>query len=178
MPPGGQQYNQRPIHPSQLQSPPQMVSTLSHGSRQSIHSLRGPVQPRQLPAPSVMTSPQGQQYDNEFTQFSNPTQKRKRKKKILALMFTHKTSQLTICVTTGYLPPENSPWGRDAEFFCSNLLTLIYNLECDNFILCGELNSRIGSLHDYVENVDDIPPRIVIDNHVNQHQFGGFSAQI
>ena len=88
---------------------------------------------------------------------------------ILALMFTHKTSQLTICVTTGYLPPENSPWGRDAEFFYSNLLTLIYNLECDNFILCGDLNSRIGSLHDYVENVDDIPPRIVIDNHVNQH---------
>ena len=76
MPPGGQQYNQRPIHPSQLQSPPQMVSTLSHGPRQSIHPLRGSVQQRQLPAPSVMTSPQGQQYDNDFTQFSNLTQKR------------------------------------------------------------------------------------------------------
>ena len=76
MPPGGQQYNQRPIHPSQLQSPPQMVSTLSHGPRQSIHPLRGSVQQRQLPAPSVMTSPQGKQYDNDFTQFSNLTQKR------------------------------------------------------------------------------------------------------
>jgi hypothetical protein len=36
---------------------------------------------------------------------------------ILALQFKHKINSLIICITTCYLPPENSPWGREADLF-------------------------------------------------------------
>ena len=42
---------------------------------------------------------------------------------ILVIKLTHKWSSFTFCIVTCYLPPENSPWGREAEAFYSHLLS-------------------------------------------------------
>ncbi len=43
-----------------------------------------------------------------------------------------------------YLPPENSPWGRDATAFYSHLLSGIYSSEDINgLLICGDVNGRI-----------------------------------
>ena len=88
---------------------------------------------------------------------------------ILVIKLTHKWSSFTFFIVTCYLPPENSPWGREAEAFYSHLLSLLYSVEFDNLIICGDFNSRIGNIMDYVTDIDSIPVRQVIDKHVNQH---------
>ena len=89
---------------------------------------------------------------------------------ILVLKLTYKWSSFTFCIATCYLPPENSPWGREADAFYSHLISLLYSIEFDNLIICGDFNSRIGNIMDYVTDIDSIPVRQVIDNkHVNQH---------
>ena len=87
-------------------------------------------------------------------------------------MYNFKTDKtiFTFVVFTLYLPPENSPWGRDATSFYSHLLTQIYlHYDADAIILCGDFNSRIGNINDTNNCVDEIPPRLVVDNAQNQH---------
>ena len=89
---------------------------------------------------------------------------------IIALQFVHLISNVTIIVVSAYLPPENSPWGRSATDFFDHLLFLVYtNIEADYIFLCGDLNSRIGSLSDIICDIDHIPLRCVIDEVKNQH---------
>lgn len=45
---------------------------------------------------------------------------------ILGVTFKNKQSGFELVVFTCYLPPENSPWGRDASRFYTRLLTQIY----------------------------------------------------
>ena len=62
-------------------------------------------------------------------------------------------------------------WGRDSQEFFSHALSLVYIYnECDAVFLCGDLNSRIGSLDD-TSDFDDIniPYRKIIDKTTNQH---------
>ena len=88
---------------------------------------------------------------------------------ILVLKLAHRYSYFTFCIASCYLPPENSPWGRDGELFYSHILSLMYNMEYENFIICGDLNSRIGNMSDYINDVDNVAPREILDKHVNQH---------
>ena len=57
-----------------------------------------------------------------------------------------------------YLPPENSPWGRNATGFYSHLLGQIYLLsDKDAIVVSGGLNSRIGEMPDFISDVGGIP---------------------
>ena len=89
---------------------------------------------------------------------------------VLGLQFTNKSNDFTLILFACYLPPDNSIWGRDLNAFCCHLLTQLYlHQHADNVILCGDFNSRIGDLKDYVEGIDDYNPRIVIDKTKNSH---------
>ncbi len=48
---------------------------------------------------------------------------------VLALQFVDKLSGYTFVVLSVYLPPDNSPWGRDArKFFCTYFEPGVYGL--------------------------------------------------
>ena len=90
---------------------------------------------------------------------------------ILGVKFVHRFSDFSFVLFSCYLPPENSPWGRDSSSFFGTLLSELYILdEVDTVIFCGDVNARIGALSDTICGVDDsIPIRQVIDTYVNQH---------
>ena len=43
-------------------------------------------------------------------------------------------------------------------------------------VICGDMNSRLGHFEDFIEGVDDIPPRNILDYNSNGHGtlFGDF----
>lgn len=90
---------------------------------------------------------------------------------ILALRFSHKKSDFSFLVISAYLPPENSPWGRDAFSFFNHLLQLIYNnCDTDAVFILGDLNSRVGNLSDFDDLLDCIPNRCInVDDKINSH---------
>ena len=90
---------------------------------------------------------------------------------LLILKCTHKLYDYALAVASCYLSPENSPWGRNADEYFGNVVNFIYSSynEIDCFILCGDFNARIGALHDYIPNIDNISIRKSIDSHVNNH---------
>ena len=89
---------------------------------------------------------------------------------ILAIELLHKITEFTITIICVYLPPENSNYGRDASSFYSHLITLVYDaVNSDVTLICGDFNARIGERCDYIEDVDELPPRIVLDKVVNNH---------
>ena len=60
--------------------------------------------------------------------------------------------------------------GRDAVGFYAYLLNIIYNCnESDAIYICGDLNSRIGHKIDFIEAIDNLLPRNVLDSTVNNH---------
>ena len=82
-----------------------------------------------------------------------------------------KVSNYTIILIACYLPPERSPWGRDAGNFFSHILNLIYlhSSSCDAVYLCGDLNSRLGDKQDYIKGIDNITDRQILDKSYNKH---------
>ena len=89
---------------------------------------------------------------------------------ILALKLTSRTTEHTILLLTCYLPPENSPWGRNAQSFFAHILSLIYMYnDCDFMMITGDFNARIGNLQDTLAEIDSIPNRTLIDSVKNQH---------
>lgn len=89
---------------------------------------------------------------------------------ILGLRFVHNVSDYTFVVFSCYLPPENSPWGRDATAFFSHLLAQTYLFaDVDDLFMCGDVNARTGNLSDYVPDIDDLGTRTNIDNTINSH---------
>ncbi len=46
---------------------------------------------------------------------------------------------------------------------------LTYQDKCDLFYLCGDINGRCGDLPDYIEGVDPIADRTIIDTAVNKY---------
>ena len=89
---------------------------------------------------------------------------------ILCLLFKDKVSNFCFTVYCVYLPPENSPYGRDSTTFFTHLLSLIY---LHNFVdcsfVCGDINGRIGGRCETITDVDFIPSRIELDTTHNQH---------
>ena len=89
---------------------------------------------------------------------------------ILGIILQHKSNAGKFVVFSCYLPPEDSPWGRNADDFFNHLLSLIYMYDdADNIFISGDLNARVGDLQDYVQFVDDIPARNVVDYTRNSH---------
>ena len=89
---------------------------------------------------------------------------------ILAIKLNHKLSEYSFVVVCTYLPPESSSWGKDCEAFFSHLMSIVYlTIHCDLLVICGDLNSRIGSKKDYIEGIDSVLPRINLDSVINGH---------
>ena len=90
---------------------------------------------------------------------------------ILGILFQHKVSNFQFIVFSCYLPPENSPWGRDATAFFNHLLGQIYfHNYVDSVFICTDINGRTGGLSDFVPSVDrDISPRVYMDLIKNKH---------
>ena len=69
-----------------------------------------------------------------------------------------------------YLPPENSVYGDKADLFYEHLVSKMYEYDdIDLVVFMGDFNSRIGARADYIEGLDDVPPRTNIDGEVNDH---------
>ncbi len=86
------------------------------------------------------------------------------------MKLVHKVSNETgmvACVC--YLPPENSTRHVDASDFFDTLLLQIHNYHVDDITyVCGDFNGRCGNLLDYVEGVDSVENREILDSVINQ----------
>jgi len=90
---------------------------------------------------------------------------------ILAMKFIRKSDDYNFLVVALYLPPEQTSWGRDATKFYSHVLKIIYeHSSCDNILLAGDVNGKIGDLSDFICEVDgNIRPRNSLDKTINKH---------
>ncbi|CAC5399804.1 unnamed protein product [Mytilus coruscus] len=87
---------------------------------------------------------------------------------ILWIKVKSKSSDFILCVAVCYLPPNESSRLSDQELFFENLLQQVYcNQSIGNIVICGDFNSRCGNKSDYIEGVDEISPRSVIDMNEN-----------
>ena len=69
-----------------------------------------------------------------------------------------------------YLPPEGSSRRCDGEAFYSDLMLKFYEYQNeDDVIICGDFNSRCGDATDYIECVDSVRPREVVDCKINSY---------
>ena len=79
---------------------------------------------------------------------------------IIAIGCTHLRNNISFIVFSVYLPPESSPWGRNAPGFFNNLLQLIYASSNVPYIyICSDFNCRMGNLLDTIPNIDNIKSR-------------------
>ena len=73
---------------------------------------------------------------------------------------------LLVCVC--YLPPKDSTKSVDGLAFFDKLLCDIYKFQnLGQIVIGGDFNARCGSRSDYIEGVDKIPSRNVIDEYEN-----------
>ena len=88
---------------------------------------------------------------------------------ILWLKFWNPMSSFCVCVC--YLPPDGKTRLNDAEQFYTTLTELVYQYqnEASNIYICGDVNSRCGETADYIEGVDDVSEREVIDFSSNHY---------
>lgn len=88
---------------------------------------------------------------------------------LFCVKFTSKSTDFSFTVFSCYLPPKGSVRGRNSQNFFSHLLLNIYDQsESDVIVICGDFNSRIGTLNDF-SDFDSIRSRTAIDKTVNQH---------
>ena len=88
---------------------------------------------------------------------------------ILGLAPTNKLTSYKIAIFTTYLPPENSPWGRNVTEFYSHLLGQVYlRSDIDTVVLACDLNARIGNMSDTISDMDSILERC-LDSTINSH---------
>ena len=87
------------------------------------------------------------------------------------LTLQHKVTgdNLTVCVC--YLPPLNSSSHVDAESFFVCLMTSICEYQNKwKMYICGDFNSRCGDMLDFIEGVDVVNDRNVIDVGINKYE--------
>ena len=89
---------------------------------------------------------------------------------VIWLKLKHRVSddKLNICIC--YIPPDRSSRKCDAEAFFTDLMTKVYEYQNEgDIIICGDFNARCGDESDYIEGVDNVPPREVIDHKLNSY---------
>lgn len=83
---------------------------------------------------------------------------------ILWIQFISNVDNFVFNLCVCYLPPEGSTRNIDVNDFYETLLAQVYLYQNDGlFSICGDFNSRISNMTDYIEGVDDVPDREVID---------------
>ena len=89
---------------------------------------------------------------------------------ILWLQLKSKTCDIIFNICVCYLPPLISWRQIDAQKFYDCLLTNIYEYQNQGKIfICGYFNSRCGDIVDFIEGIDDLDFRDVIDFNVNKY---------
>ncbi|CAC5400384.1 unnamed protein product [Mytilus coruscus] len=92
------------------------------------------------------------------------------KEDILWIKLQEKGSTLCFCLCVCYLPPEGSSRWCDPETFFADLLYQVYKYQNEGTVcISGDFNSRIGYNTDFIEGVDRIPSREVIDKTENHY---------
>ncbi len=83
---------------------------------------------------------------------------------ILCLKFTAKYVPIVFTACVCYLPPQYSARAADATEFYHTLLGKSYLYQnMGPLYMCGDFNSRIGDMADYIEGIDSISERLVVD---------------
>ena len=89
---------------------------------------------------------------------------------ILWINFKHILNGTCFNLCVCYLPPEGSSRYVNVDEFFDTLLTKIYQYQgMGQYYICGDFNSRLGDLVDYIEGVDEVPPRDILDFSKNAH---------
>lgn len=92
------------------------------------------------------------------------------KEDILWIKLQEKGSTLCFCLCVCYLPPKGSSRRCDPETFFADLLYQVYMYQNEGTVcISGDFNSRIGYNTDFIEGVDRIPSREVIDKTENHY---------
>ena len=89
---------------------------------------------------------------------------------VQGLKVKHNKSEFTLLVYSCYLLPENSPDGKGCSGIYAHMLSEIYaHDEVNGIMFCGDFNSRVGDLKDYIVDIDLILERKSTDKTVNEH---------
>ena len=89
---------------------------------------------------------------------------------ILWLSFVHKKDNFTFLSCVCYLVPANSSYNVNANDFFDNLLFQISQYQdLGAFYICGDFNARCGDMSDFIEGVDHLPERHVVDFSLNAY---------
>ena len=89
---------------------------------------------------------------------------------VLWLKFSSDTDAENIVICVCYLPPSDSTRLNDSELFYATLLEQVYSYQNEGqLFICGDFNSRVGDASEYIEGVDDVMSRDVIDYTVNNN---------
>ncbi|VDI45625.1 Hypothetical predicted protein [Mytilus galloprovincialis] len=83
---------------------------------------------------------------------------------VLWIKLNSKVNDVCFCIAVCYLPPAESTRSLESDVFFQNLLKDIYTYQnMGKIMICGDFNSRVGYNLDYIEGVDLIKPRTVVD---------------
>ena len=89
---------------------------------------------------------------------------------ILWVSFEHKESLQGINVCVCYLSPEGSSHMVEPHECFDQLLSQIYMFQNNGqYIICGDFNARCGNEADYIEEVDDVIERSIVDHRKNHY---------
>lgn len=74
-----------------------------------------------------------------------------------------RSDDIVLCVA--YLPPSESVRNNDPEAFYCSLLEQVYAYQnvASKMYICGDFNSRVGDESDFIEGVDEVRPRDILD---------------
>ena len=89
---------------------------------------------------------------------------------ILWLKLSSVIDKQSLCICSCYLPPKYSKHAINADVFYQRLIEDVYVHQNDGLIcICGDFNSRLGDIPDYIEGADNIPHRAVHDYEENEY---------
>ena len=90
---------------------------------------------------------------------------------ILWIKLTHKMEAMVVlCLCVCYLAPANSSRQICANNYYDTLLNSVYEYQSvGRVVICGDFNGRIGDRADYIEGIDSLPERKIMDFTVNSH---------
>ena len=88
---------------------------------------------------------------------------------ILQLRLVNKHSDMEANIIGVYIPPDTGAHAEDDDRAFQLLVDMCYELsESSDFtMICGDMNARVGAKFDYIDTVDELPPRVSIDQTSN-----------
>ena len=105
---------------------------------------------------------------DELSKFYNISILDKSVEGILWIKLQSLSSNEVLLACVCYLPPQGSSRYVNVYEFYDALITQVYQYQnMGSYFICGDFNSRCGSSLDYVEGVDDVPSRDIVDHTLN-----------